>query len=72
MRNHEIVVAVDVNPRKAGGFVPGTGHRIVRARGAQRSWGSPIETVVVANRAYEAEVRSELRQLGLHPEVVAL
>jgi SAM-dependent methyltransferase len=71
MRNHEIAVAVDVNPRKAGGFVPGTGHPIVKPEELTQL-GTPIETVVVANRAYESEVRTELRQLGLHPEVVAL
>ena len=51
--------------------MPGTGHPIVTPEELTQL-GTPIETVVVANRAYESEVRSELRQLGLHPEVVAL
>jgi SAM-dependent methyltransferase len=71
MREHGIVVAVDVNPRKAGTFVPGTGHPVVMPDELTHL-GAPVETVVVANRVYEPEVRAQLRELGLEPEVVAL
>jgi SAM-dependent methyltransferase len=71
MREHEIAVVVDVNPRKAGSFVPGTGHRILSPEELV-STEMPVETVVGANGIYLAEVRAELERLGLHPEVVAL
>ena len=53
---------VDVNPRKQGHFLPGTGHPIVspaalRARGAR--------SVVVMNRNYANEVHATIAQSGL-------
>jgi hypothetical protein len=71
MREHEIALAVDVNPRKAGSFVPGTGQPIVNPE-TLVGVRTPVETVVLANAVYELEVRAQLDRLGLSPEVVAL
>jgi hypothetical protein len=71
MREHKVALAIDVNPRKTGSFVPGTGQPIVNP-GALVDAPIPVETVVLANAIYEAEVRAQLDQLGLSPEVVAL
>ena len=61
--------AVDVNPHKAGKFLPGTGHEVV----------SPNELptlqpthVVVMNPIYEAEIRENLRALGVDAEVLVV
>jgi hypothetical protein len=71
MREHEIALAVDVNPRKAGSFVPGTGQPVLNPE-ALVGIRNPVETVVLANVVYESEVRAQLDRLGLSPEVVAL
>jgi SAM-dependent methyltransferase len=71
MREHEIALAVDVNPRKTGSFVPGTGHQVLSPTELAGN-GAPIETVIVANQVYEPEVRAQLRELGFDPEIVAL
>jgi hypothetical protein len=60
---------VDVNPRKQGHFLPGTGQPIL-APAALRALAPAL--VVVANPIYEAEVRAELRALGLAPQVESL
>jgi SAM-dependent methyltransferase len=56
---HFIDCIVDVNPRKQGLFVPGTGHPIVapEALGARGT-----RTVFLMNPNYEAEVRETLQQ----------
>ncbi len=71
MREHRIAFAIDVNPRKTGSFVPGTGHRILSPTDLA-AVGAPIETVIVANHVYEPEVRAQLHEIGLHPGIVAL
>lgn len=52
---------IDVNPRKAGRFVPGTGHRVDEPSALA---GRQVEHVLVMNPAYEAEIRHELDKLG--------
>jgi C-methyltransferase C-terminal domain len=66
----EIVdVVVDINPRKHGGYIPGTGQQVV-GPGALRDVRPA--TVVLMNHNYETEVRAELDALDLHPEVVCV
>jgi SAM-dependent methyltransferase len=59
--------AVDINPRKHGLFVAGTGQEVV-APESLRDFGPDV--VVVMNRIYEHEIRSELDALGLRPEIL--
>lgn len=63
------VAAVDLNPRKQGRYVPGTGHPIVapvdpRALGAR--------TVLIVNGNYADEIRGVLRDLGVQAACVVL
>lgn len=60
-------VAVDLNPRKQGTFVTGTGQPIVAPE--QLPAFAP-DVVLVANPIYAEEVRSRLAALGVRPEVV--
>lgn len=58
---------VDLNPRKHGRFVPGSGHEVV-APGAVAALGPDV--VVVMNPLYTAEVESLLREHGVAATVV--
>ena len=62
-------VVVDINPHKAGKFIPGSGHRVI----------SPTElidyapsSVVAMNSIYLSEIQQQLAELGLAPELVGL
>jgi hypothetical protein len=57
---------VDLNPRKWGLFVPGTGHRVLAPRDVP---GTPVDRVLLPNPLYVAEVRELLAQLGVRAEV---
>ncbi len=56
---------VDVNERKQGKFVPGTAHPIV-APTELRALAPDL--VIVANKIYLEEIRSEISSMGLEPE----
>lgn len=60
---------VDVNPRKRGRFVPGTGH-LIEAPDALRRDGTGA--VLILNPAYEGEIRAELRSLGVRADVLTV
>lgn len=60
---------VDVNPRKAGRHVPGTGHRIESPAALA---GRRLRTVFIANPAYEHEIGAHLRELGCNAAVEAI
>jgi hypothetical protein len=59
--------AVDINEAKHGTYLAGTGHE-VRPPDALRD--APPDVVVVLNPIYLDEIRSQLRSMGLDPEVV--
>lgn len=59
---------VDVNPRKQGRYVPGTGHRVV----GPNELGADIETIFVMNPLYVDEVRDMARAVGVRADVVAV
>jgi SAM-dependent methyltransferase len=60
---------IDINPRKSGRFVPGTGH-VVDPPDVLRA-GGPA-TVLILNPAYEDEIRTELRAIGSMADVVTV
>lgn len=60
---------VDINPRKQGRFVPGTGQR-VDAPDALRD--SRVDVVLAMNRLYVDEIRRSLRELGVTADVIAV
>jgi SAM-dependent methyltransferase len=65
----QVETVVDVNPRKHGRFVPGTGHRIVPPAALLES---PPGLVLIMNGIYEAEIAGTLRALGLSPALRAV
>ena len=65
----EVETVVDINPRKHGKFMPGTGHEVfapedLRAR--------PPDLVIAMNPVYLEEIGAMLSSLGLSPELTAL
>jgi len=58
--------AVDLNPRKHGMFVAGTGQRILPPDSVQ---GYNPQVVLVMNPLYEAEIRATLESFGLRPQL---
>ncbi len=67
--NEEIDYAVDVNPYKTGKFMAGTGQEIV---GPEFLVGYKPDLVVAMNPIYLTEIREQLDQLGLHPELIGV
>jgi SAM-dependent methyltransferase len=57
---------VDINPRKQGQFLPGTGHPIVAPGDLA---GRGVRSVLVMNRNYATEVRATIERLGLEVNV---
>jgi len=64
-----VELAVDVNPRKQGTFLAGSGQRIV-APEALQSYRPKL--VIVMNPIYEDEIRAQLRTLGVQARVESL
>jgi SAM-dependent methyltransferase len=63
---NEIAWLVDLNPRKHGRFVPGTGQPVV-APGTLREFVPDV--VLVMNPLYVDEIRALTQQLGLRPVI---
>lgn len=70
LRNEGIAVSavVDVNPRKQGRFVPGTGHRVDGPEALQADVG----TILLMNPLYVEEVEKIARGIGISAPVVAV
>jgi SAM-dependent methyltransferase len=65
----EIEYAVDINPRKHGTFLAGTGQETV-APEFLRAYGPDV--VIVMNPVYEKEIRDDLKTMGLTPRVLTV
>jgi SAM-dependent methyltransferase len=61
--------AVDINPYRHGYFMPKTGQEIV---GPQQLRDIRPDAIVVMNSIYLPEIRSQIGELGLQPELLAL
>jgi hypothetical protein len=59
---------IDVNPRKQGCFIPGTGHPIVAPADLR---DRDIRTAVLMNPNYRGENESLLHGLGLEVTLIA-
>jgi hypothetical protein len=68
-RDSRLAVVVDVNPRKWGHFLPGTGQEVL-APAALRD--RTVDTVVITNPAYQQEISDELATLGIGADVVCV
>jgi len=62
-----IEYVVDINPKKAGLFVPGTAQKIVPPQDLREY--SP-DIIVVMNREYAFEIRSMVNQMGLYCDLI--
>jgi SAM-dependent methyltransferase len=58
---------VDINPRKQGNFIPGTGQRIVSPKFLQEYCP---DTVILMNPVYKDEVVESIRRLGISTDVL--
>lgn len=65
----EIEFAVDINPRKQGTFMAGTGQRIVLPEFLQTYMP---DLVIVMNPVYENDVKEDLIKMGLNAQVMSL
>ena len=63
----EIAEVVDVNPRKHGTWLPGTGHPVVGPEALRRR---PPNVVMVMNPVYMEEIRRALGDMGMAPDLV--
>ncbi len=63
----EVPMAVDINPRKTGMYVPGTGQLVVTPELLPPF--NP-ELVILMNRIYEGEVAGTIRSLDLDAEII--
>lgn len=60
----EVACAVDINPRKQGAFLAGSGHPVV---GPDYLKSAPPDRIIVMNPIYMDEIRRDLARLGLNP-----
>jgi len=65
----EVKHIVDIGPQRQGGFVPESGQLIEAPESLIRQ---PPDTVIVTNATYLDEVRTQLADLGLEPELLTL
>jgi SAM-dependent methyltransferase len=63
----QIPYAVDINPRKQGKYIPGTGQRIVSPEFLKEY---RPDVVIVMNPLYESEICSQVQGLGLSLEYI--
>ncbi len=52
---------IDINPNKQGGFIPGTGHRIV---GPELLTTEPVRHILGMNPVYRNEIEASVASLG--------
>lgn len=67
--NGEIEYLVDVNPHKHNKFLPGTGHKVVSPQFLKEY---RPDVVIAMNPIYCDEIRSDLTQMGLIAELIAV
>lgn len=65
----EIDYVVDINPNKRGTFMPGSGHEIVDPHFLQQY---QPDIVIVMNPIYVPEIKAQLQELDLAPEVISV
>jgi hypothetical protein len=61
----EVACAVDINPHKRSMYIPGTGHKILAPGDLVKD---PPDVVIIMNRVYVEEIRSQVEGLGFSPE----
>jgi SAM-dependent methyltransferase len=64
-----IAMAIDINPRRRGHFMPGSGNRIVAPDDLPQE---QPDVVIIMNPIYRGEIERELQRHGLTPEIATL
>jgi len=64
---NQIEYVIDINPRKIGKYIPGTGHKILSPE-FLREYRPDI--VIVMNSIYKNEIQQTLNRLGLSTQLV--
>jgi SAM-dependent methyltransferase len=62
---NQIAYTVDLNPRRAGTFIAGTGHAIMAPAALQKN---PPDALIVMSPIYLPEIQAQLDALGVHPQ----
>ncbi|MGA9120176.1 MAG: class I SAM-dependent methyltransferase [Bacteroidota bacterium] len=62
-----VACMVDINPRKQGMFVAGTGYPVV---GPDRLAGMDLDTIIVMNPIYREEIMTQVDQLGISVNIM--
>jgi SAM-dependent methyltransferase len=65
--NEQIDYVVDVNPYKHGKYIPGTGHAVKSPETLRQQ---RPDCVILMNPVYQKEVYTQLRCMGLNPQVL--
>jgi SAM-dependent methyltransferase len=63
-----VSTVIDINPRKQGAFVAGSGHPIARPEALREA---PPAAVVIMNPIYRGEIAATLAELDLAPELLS-
>lgn len=69
LQYNEMEFVIDINPTKQGGYISGTGQRVVPL---EDMVSYQPEVVLVTNPLYVPEMRTALQKLDLNPEMVVL
>jgi hypothetical protein len=69
LKDPRIEYAVDINPHKQGKFVPGTGQKIVEPKFLRKH---QPDYIILANPAYENEIRLIIRNLEIKAEFIPI
>ncbi len=64
---NSIIAAVDINPRKQGCFLPGSGHPVLAPGELHRI---QPDHIVIMNPAYRSEIAVQLAQMGIKTQLV--
>jgi FlaA1/EpsC-like NDP-sugar epimerase len=65
----EIQFVVDINPRKTGMYITGTGQKIVPPEYLKNY---QPDQVLLMNPIYQSEVEKTLQQLGINPQLIVV
>jgi len=68
LKDLQIEYVVDINPRKQGMYIPGTGQQIVRPE-FLRDYQPDV--IVVMNPVYRREIRKLTKKLGLTAKLIS-
>lgn len=65
----QIAYTVDLNPKRSGTFIAGTGHPIMAPDALQKD---PPDALIVMSPIYLPEIKAQLQSLRLHPHLLSI